>query len=349
MPGKDSSPKSSLVHATFHSIEEVNEVTRATGWDGEFRQLSKGRVTSRWQSVHLGPCSLTSHRLDKRIHVRQVPPRGCVALAIPPPPHFLLIEGVEVGNHEAILWHADSEVEIVTPNEAECETLAVPRPIFETSARALFPRTRLNGGPTRVFQFAPSDWSALRREMTRLLRDGSMSPEDVSNLLSRFLDLMAGEPESRLEEKSLGSRSTRRVAGRAQEYIEEHYPGTIRMEDLCRYTGVGLRTLQRSFAEYFQVSPSEFIRARRLGAARQRLVAADSRHDTVTYAAISSGFSHLGRFSVHYREHFGESPRETLAKPVARRRGSLPVERLRRLRKATPRFQNFARGGQRDH
>ena len=43
----NSTPQSSLVRATYHSIEEVGETTRATGWDGEFRQLSKGRITGR--------------------------------------------------------------------------------------------------------------------------------------------------------------------------------------------------------------------------------------------------------------------------------------------------------------
>jgi len=90
------------------------------------------------------------------------------------------------------------------------------------------------------------------------------------------------------------------------------------MEDLCHYTGVSLRTLQRSFVEYFQASPSEFIRARRLNAVRQGLLAAASPHHTVTHIANNSGFTHLGRFSVNYRKHFGESPRETLAKRAPR-------------------------------
>ena len=324
----DSRSKSSLVDATFHSIEEVNEVSHARGWEGEFRQLSRGRITSRSRSLHLGPSSITFHRLDQRTHVRQVPPGGCVAFAIPSPPQFLLVEGAELGNHEAFLVHAGSEAEIVTPQDAACQTLAVPQAVFESTAQALFPRMRMTGAPFRVFQCAPSRWSALRREMTRLLRDGQMSPEDVSHLLTGYLDLMAGEPENGSTEKSLGNGSVCRIARRAQEYIEAHYSGKLRMEDLCRYTGVSLRSLQRCFAEYFQMSPSEYIRSRRLHAARQGLVAAASSQRTVTKIAVASGFTHLGRFSVDYREHFAESPRETLAKRAPRWRGSVPAGRL---------------------
>ncbi len=330
MREKDSSPKSSLLNATFRSIEEVNEVTHASGWDGEFRQLAKGRVTSRWHSLHLGPSVLSCHRLNKRIHVCQTPPGGCVALAIVPPPYFLLVDGAEVGNHQAILMHADSEVDFVVPNESACETLAIPQAVFEASSRALFPRMHdVNGRPVRVFQCVPSRWSALRREMTRLLRDGQMSPEDFSHLLTGYLDLMAGESENGSTEKRLGNVSVHRIARRAQEYIEAHYPGTIRMEDLCRYTGVSLRSLQRCFAEYFQVSPSDYIKSRRLHAARQGLVAADSSHLTVTQIASASGFTHLGRFSVDYREHFAESPRETLAGPAPRWREPVPWGQVR--------------------
>lgn len=62
------------------------------------------------------------------------------------------------------------------------------------------------------------------------------------------------------------------------------------------------------------MSPFEYIKARRLNAVRQALVAADSSRDRVTLIALNNGFTHLGRFSVDYREHFGESPSETLAR-----------------------------------
>jgi len=314
MSGTRSSLKSTLVRTTYHSIEEVNDITRSAGWDGEFRQLSKGPVTSRWQSLHLGPSSLISHRLDQRIHVRQHSPAGCMSLLIPPSPYSLLVNGTEVGNNEVVLVRPDSEVEFVTPDETECQTLTVPQSVFEASARALFPRMHMDAEPTRVFQCDPSGWSALQAETRNLLRDENGTAGDISHLLCRFFDLMAGEPENRLGKKSLGNGSTRRIARHAQEYIEDHYRDTIRTEDLCRYTGVSLRTLERAFLAYLQMSPCDYIKAHRLNAARQALVAADSSTDQVARIAVANGCTHLGRFSVDYRKHFGELPRETLAR-----------------------------------
>ena len=85
------------------------------------------------------------------------------------------------------------------------------------------------------------------------------------------------------------------------------------MEDLCRVTGVGVRTLQRSFREYFDLSISEYLKTVRLGAAHREL-AAPPPSDSVTRIAQRNGFRHLGRFSVEFRARFGEPPRATLAR-----------------------------------
>jgi AraC-like DNA-binding protein len=48
--------------------------------------------------------------------------------------------------------------------------------------------------------------------------------------------------------------------------------------------------------------------------ARMALLKADSRESRVTDIANHHGFSELGRFSVQYRELFGESPKVTLSR-----------------------------------
>jgi len=84
------------------------------------------------------------------------------------------------------------------------------------------------------------------------------------------------------------------------------------MEDLSRVTGVSIRTLQRCFLEYFQLSVSQYIKAARFNLARRRLLEANRSETTVTDIAMKSGFSHLGRFSVEYHEQFDQRPSETL-------------------------------------
>jgi AraC family ethanolamine operon transcriptional activator len=50
----------------------------------------------------------------------------------------------------------------------------------------------------------------------------------------------------------------------------------------------------------------------RLSRARGALLSADASLTTVTAIATGFGFLELGRFSVEYREIFGESPSQTL-------------------------------------
>jgi AraC-like DNA-binding protein len=97
-----------------------------------------------------------------------------------------------------------------------------------------------------------------------------------------------------------------------EDWIDAHLGEPITMGTLCRVAGVGERCLQKSFIYRRGISPMRFVTERRLLAAHQWL--ADGSHArTVTEAGLRFGFSHLGRFSVSYREAIGESPSQTLA------------------------------------
>ncbi len=104
-----------------------------------------------------------------------------------------------------------------------------------------------------------------------------------------------------------------RVAKLAQEFIEAHYYDAIHLEDLCRVTGVGIRTLQRDFREYFDLTITDYLKAVRLDATHRELAAARPSEDSVSAIALRHGFTHFGRFSGEFRARFGELPSETLA------------------------------------
>lgn len=98
---------------------------------------------------------------------------------------------------------------------------------------------------------------------------------------------------------------------RAVDYIEAHLHQPITIADLAEATGVAGRTLFMHFRQFKGVSPMHYLRNARLRHARQELVRADPT-TTVTEIAMSTGFTHMGRFSAAYRLYFGESPSETL-------------------------------------
>jgi transcriptional regulator GlxA family with amidase domain len=82
--------------------------------------------------------------------------------------------------------------------------------------------------------------------------------------------------------------------------------------------GVSTRALQQAFRGYAGITPHQYLLARKLHLARRQLTRALAIRSPVTDAAISSGFTHFGRFSGYYRSLFGEAPRDTLARATAR-------------------------------
>lgn len=73
------------------------------------------------------------------------------------------------------------------------------------------------------------------------------------------------------------------------------------------------RSIQAGFREDLDTTPVAYIRDRRLDAVRRALLEAiPGEGVTVTEVAVRWGFSHLGNFSMVYRQRFGESPSTTL-------------------------------------
>ncbi len=102
---------------------------------------------------------------------------------------------------------------------------------------------------------------------------------------------------------------------RAEEYIDATLDQPIALEDIALAAGVSARALQIGFRRFRNTTPMAFLRDRRLRQAHRDLSAGDE-DATVTQIAVRWGFTHLGRFSVQYREAFGCTPRETLHNAV---------------------------------
>jgi len=113
------------------------------------------------------------------------------------------------------------------------------------------------------------------------------------------------------------SPSSRQVVERVDAWIRAHAAQPMSLDELRTVAGVSARTLQEACLARWGQTPIELVASRRLEIARSLL--SSGRASAVTTAALHSGFSHLGRFSVVYKRAFGESPSETLARTAATR------------------------------
>ncbi|WP_186399971.1 AraC family transcriptional regulator [Stappia sp. P2PMeth1] len=93
----------------------------------------------------------------------------------------------------------------------------------------------------------------------------------------------------------------------ALDYIHANLAEPITLADIARAAGINVRTLQKGFQRVFGLSPMQVLRNARLDTAHYQLIAHRDA-PSVTEAAFSCGFSHLGRFSRDYKQRFGHSP-----------------------------------------
>jgi len=117
---------------------------------------------------------------------------------------------------------------------------------------------------------------------------------------------------ARLTGLRTASAGGREAAELVERWIRRHASEPITIGRLSAVVGVGPRALQKACLSRWGQTPLELVASRRLELAR-RLLATAGETRTVTEAAARAGFTHLGRFAVHYRQAFGESPSDTLA------------------------------------
>ena len=188
----------------------------------------------------------------------------------------------------------------------------------------LVPASLLHGGQF----FGPEEERALRAgralqtrasrvsELREWIRVLSCAPHDA---LTACGGMTAWRPAPNTDPDS----STFPVISRAVEYIDGNLDRTISSARLTAAAASSLSKLERAFRQELGLTPSAYIRARRLQAARREFESNRSRQ--VAAVAFDNGFKHLGRFSGAYRAHFGELPSETLRLSAQRARAQLPI------------------------
>lgn len=98
---------------------------------------------------------------------------------------------------------------------------------------------------------------------------------------------------------------------RARAFICEKLADPITVSQIANAAGCGVRNLQLSFQQSFGCTPLSFLQQQRLDYAHM-LIQSQETETLVSAIAYESGFSHLGRFSIAYRNAFGCSPSETV-------------------------------------
>lgn len=99
---------------------------------------------------------------------------------------------------------------------------------------------------------------------------------------------------------------------RAIEYIQAQLGEGVTLTEIVEQSHVPGRTLFKHFRDFTGVSPMRYLNNARFNCVRDALRHAQP-GELVSQIAMRCGFTHMGRFSVEYRQRFAEAPSSTLA------------------------------------
>jgi AraC-like DNA-binding protein len=102
------------------------------------------------------------------------------------------------------------------------------------------------------------------------------------------------------------------IVARFEDFIDANPNTPLYLDEICSAIGVAERTLRVVCEEHLGMGPIRYLTLRRMHLVHRALGQAAPDCATVTQIATTHGFWELGRFSVAYRNLFGEPPLATL-------------------------------------
>jgi AraC-like DNA-binding protein len=227
-------------------------------------------------------------------------------------------DGVKLGPWDVMLLHGcDGTVHHRTQGPSNWGLIAVEQTAFNTHCQAL------NGsetGPPRRRVILRPTWSAAARlrqlhakiydlaATTPIIMSHSEAARALENeVLHTLVNCLGGSgdhvPSPRRRVETIDA---------FEQVLTQRLSEPLTVAGISAEIGVPERTLRACCTEVLGMSPSRYLRLRRLNMVRTALQCANPARGTITELAKRYGFSELGRFATSYRQTFGEAPSATL-------------------------------------
>ncbi|WP_448724185.1 helix-turn-helix domain-containing protein [Pseudomonas farris] len=293
----------SLQVQAFNTADVAEQIRATPGWVQHYQQMSPGHFAGRVRYLDLQGVEIYEEQMNTRVEQNFSAPEGALAFCFDRSDNSLYVLNGESRN----IWITPEnyqEIAVVFgPEFVQRHGLDVAR------LEGLF-MSPLNSGQNALF----SRW--LSGTLTRLTQ--TLDPPSIEALTQQLLEdclyildnacvcLDRAGLQRRAEERTI----MKRVAEWAADTPEE----TLNLLELSQVAGVSLRQLQYAFKAYTGMTPTHWLRLRRLNSARRELLRRTAGETTVAQVAMDWSFWHLGRFSSSYRALFQELPSQTLAR-----------------------------------
>lgn len=306
-------------------IEDASVQAAMQPWlELECYRLGRGELIGRMDTLDLGSRQLV--RESQEVAVQKLgitPPNVCTISCCSPDPSSRFSE-YRPGEVDLIFFMpAGTEFDIYVPAGARTSYVSLDQEAFLRSARVLAPR-EWEHPPQGLTLFPAPRQAALKQAVDAWLEspgtlagpNAALAPGAANDiLLQGLLQLVTATRPDELRPSSTERSRAFQICRQARAFVEDSLSSDVlpSIVDVCAWVGVSERTLQYAFRAYVDMSPLAYLRLSRLNRVHAVLRASDPQTTTVTAVATRFGFLHIGRFSVDYRQVFGESPSAPLA------------------------------------
>jgi AraC-like DNA-binding protein len=299
----------------FTAPEQLEEVMRTHGINQPTRQLGAGAFQASLASRNAGLVDLFADRYSTGISCYlETPPDGTGILIPTSGSGQFFASGFNLADDQLLISPSGVGSDITCPDQAGSDCISIPESRFLEMLETLCPTVPPPEELTAI-TVGRHQLTALGSEVVTLLgqAEGHFDEERLVYLLEHTVSLVGCASQHWNACELNGGEARHRVARVARDYIEQNYMNQMRMEDLCRTTGIGVRSLQRAFREYFGINITDYVKTVRLDVIYRALADADPSTTTVAKIGMAHGFAHLGRLSLQFRKRFGESPSMVLS------------------------------------
>jgi AraC-like DNA-binding protein len=230
--------------------------------------------------------------------------------------------GIEVMPGDIIVNTLEAEHRRCDP-DLDYGSVSIPTDELDTAVEAIIGCKLMEESERRIFHPHPQLMSRLlklHRAIGQLAHDTPdilQLPEVLRALENEFVHVMVRCLADAVDaETSTRGRRHDAIIARFEQFLEANRDRPLYVTEICAAIGVAERTLRACCEEHLGMGPIRFLTLRRMHLVHRALLRTDPSKSTVTRTVTDHGFWELGRFSVAYRALFGESPSETLHRPV---------------------------------
>lgn len=226
-------------------------------------------------------------------------------------------ERVDLSNQNVLVSSPGDYARFFMPKNVRHVTIKIPRDIFEDCVFGKYESANFNQSSKRNDVQSASLANMWRSLLSHLIEIAAHHPtkleetELIDHFSIKFAEMLSyGTDALSIRDRRAHERVLDCVF-RAKSYIDSHYCSEISISNVANELGVSTRSLQNYFKDTFLMTPSQYLKQKRLIHLR-KLIRNSDRSKSITSLMLDSGINSFGRYADFYAREFGTLPSQEL-------------------------------------